>query len=89
MKTKLSTKGQVALPSRLRYLLDVNSLEALRFRVAAWVFIADDHDVSHLPKWVSTARQTTDGHLVQLAESKSATLETLDRKTPRAFLIPH
>ena len=31
-------------------------------------FISDDLDVSHLPAWVKTAKQTTDGHLAQLAK---------------------
>lgn len=51
-------------------------------------FIDDDQDVSHLPSWVSTAKQTTDGHLAQLAASKGAVLATLDRGIPKAFLIP-
>src|SRR5580704_12786726 len=29
----------------------------------AFVFITDDHDVSRLPGWVKTPKQTTDGHL--------------------------
>jgi uncharacterized protein len=53
-----------------------------------FTFIPDDHDVSHIPAWVKTARQTTDGHLVQLAKAKSAILATLDERIPRAFLIP-
>jgi hypothetical protein len=56
--------------------------------IVRFAFIADDHDVSHLPGWVKTPRQTTDGHLVRLADSKNAILATLDRKIPRAFLIP-
>ena len=53
-----------------------------------FTFIPDDHDVSHIPGWVKTAKQTTDGHLVQLAKAKSAILATLDEKIPGAFLIP-
>jgi predicted nucleic acid-binding protein len=53
-----------------------------------FTFITDDQDVSHLPAWVKTAKQTTDGHLVQLAKAKGAILATLDRSLPRAFLIP-
>jgi predicted nucleic acid-binding protein len=56
--------------------------------VTKFVFLVDDHDVSHLPSWVKTPRQTTDGHLEQLAKSKHAVLATLDRQIPRAFLIP-
>jgi len=53
-----------------------------------FTFISDDHDVSHIPAWVKTARQTTDGHLAQLAKAKSAILATLDERIPGAFLIP-
>jgi predicted nucleic acid-binding protein len=53
-----------------------------------FTFIPDGQDVSHLPSWVRTARQTTDGHLAQLARANSAILATLDRSIPRAFLIP-
>jgi predicted nucleic acid-binding protein len=51
-------------------------------------FVSDDHDVSHLPAWVKTAKQTTDGHLAQLAKTNGAMLATLDRRIPRALLIP-
>jgi predicted nucleic acid-binding protein len=64
-------------------LLALKSAEALKF-----AFIADDHDVSHIPAWVKNAKQTTDGHLAQLARSKGAVLATLDRKIPGVFLIP-
>ena len=53
-----------------------------------FAFLPDDQDVSHLPSWVKTAKQTTDGHLVQLAGANGAILATLDRQIPRAFLIP-
>jgi predicted nucleic acid-binding protein len=53
-----------------------------------FVFVADDHDISHLPDWVKAASQTTDGHLAQLAKSKNAVLATLDRKIQRALIIP-
>lgn len=51
-------------------------------------FIADDRDVSHLPAWVKSARQTTDGHLAELAAAHDAVLATLDERIPGAFLIP-
>jgi len=54
----------------------------------AFTFIADDHDLSHMPSWVNTAKQTTDGHLVQLARAKGAILATLDKRIPGAFQIP-
>jgi predicted nucleic acid-binding protein len=53
-----------------------------------FTFIPDDHDVSHIPAWVKTAKQTTDGHLAQLAKAKNTILATLDKRTPGAFLIP-
>jgi len=64
-------------------LLRLKTGNALKF-----TFIFDDHDVSHLPAWVKTAKQTTDGHLAQLAKAKSAMLATLDKRIPGAFLIP-
>ena len=61
----------------------------LRLKAAsALKFIPDDHDISHLPAWVKTAKQTTDGHLAQLAKAKGAILATLDNRIPRAFQIP-
>ena len=53
-----------------------------------WTFIPDDHDISHLPRWVRTPKQTTDGHLAELARAYEAVLATLDRRIPRAFVIP-
>ena len=55
---------------------------------SALKFIPDDHDISNLPAWVKTAKQTTDGHLAQLAKAKGAILATLDNRIPRAFQIP-
>jgi predicted nucleic acid-binding protein len=51
-------------------------------------FIHDDQDISHLPSWVKTAKQTRDGHLVQLAAVHGALLATLDRRIRHAFVIP-
>jgi predicted nucleic acid-binding protein len=55
--------------------------------VYPFLFISDDHDISHLPRWVRTPRQTTDGHLVELARHNGAVLATLDEKIPGAYLI--
>ncbi len=49
--------------------------------------IPDDHDASHLPAWVKTPKQTTDGHLLELAGANGAILATLDTKIPGAYLI--
>jgi predicted nucleic acid-binding protein len=51
-------------------------------------FIADDHDISRLPAWVKTGRQTTDGHLAELARAHDSTLATLDERIPSEFVIP-
>src|SRR5260221_8245815 len=44
----------------------------------AHTFIADGHDISHLPNWVKGPKQTTDGHLFQLAQANGSILATLD-----------
>jgi predicted nucleic acid-binding protein len=51
-------------------------------------FIPDDHDILHLPAWVTTPKQTTDGHLLQLAAAHGAVLATLDERIPGAYIIP-
>jgi predicted nucleic acid-binding protein len=51
-------------------------------------FITDAHDISHLPAWVKTPKQTTDGHLAQLASANGLALATLDERIPGAYLIP-
>jgi uncharacterized protein len=56
-------------------------------RPLAVTFIPDDHDISHLPSWVRTPKQITDGHLAQLASANSAVLATLDEGIPGAYLI--
>lgn len=53
-----------------------------------WSFIPDAHDISHLPRWVRAPKQTTDGHLAELAKANEAILATLDRRIPHAFFIP-
>jgi uncharacterized protein len=52
-----------------------------------FTFLADDHDISHLPRWVKSPKQTTDGHLLELARANGAVLATLDEKIPGAYLI--
>ncbi len=63
-------------------------LQMKQAKGANFIFIGDDHDVSHLPTWVKTAGQTTDGHLLKLAGAKQAQLATLDARIPEAYLIP-
>jgi len=65
------------------FLLRLKKTAALPFS-----FIPDDHDVSHLPAWVKSPKQTTGGHLSELARANRATLATLDARIPGAFLIP-
>jgi len=51
-------------------------------------FLPDHNDISLIPAWVKIPKQTTDGHLLQLASANGAVLATLDGKIPGAFLIP-
>jgi predicted nucleic acid-binding protein len=55
---------------------------------SAFTFVPDDLDITHLPAWVKSLSQSTDGYLARLARAHGATLATLDRKIPGAFLIP-
>ena len=57
-------------------------------RARRFTFLADAHGAEHLPLWVKTGRQTTDGHLSALASAHASTLATLDRGIPGAFVIP-
>lgn len=52
-------------------------------------FIPDSQDIRRLPAWVKTAKQITDGHLSQLAQSNGIVLATLDERIPGAFIIPY
>ena len=55
--------------------------------VYPFVFLSDDHDISSLPRWVKTPKQTTDGHLVELARTHGAVLATLDEGIAGAYRI--
>ena len=59
-----------------------------RQKAVLFGFIGDDHDISRLPAWVKTGRQTTDGHLAELARAHDSELATLDERIPSAFVIP-
>ena len=63
-------------------LLQLKASESIRC-----TFIPDGHDISRLPRWVKRAKQTTDGHLAELAKANGAQLATLDGKIPGSFLI--
>jgi predicted nucleic acid-binding protein len=80
---------QAATPYALSIAEAKSALQRLRASGdIPFVFIADDQDASKLPMWVKTSRQTTDGHLAQLAKVKNGMLATLDRGIPGAFVIP-
>ncbi|CAN5124705.1 type II toxin-antitoxin system VapC family toxin [soil metagenome] len=64
-------------------LVAIKDFEGLNFQ-----FVADDQDASKLPAWVSGSKQTTDGHLLELASANDCLLATLDERIPGAFLIP-
>lgn len=51
-------------------------------RAVPFGFISDDHDISRLPPWVKSGRQTTDGHLAELAKAHDSALATLDERIP-------
>lgn len=51
-------------------------------------FLADSNDVSKLPSWVKSSKQTTDGHLAELAKAGGCVLATFDENIPGAFVIP-
>jgi uncharacterized protein len=75
------------------YGMDVAQAKSLLMELKAWKalpleFIPDGIDASHLPAWVKTPAQTTDGHLLQLAKANGAVLATLDEGIPGAYLIP-
>jgi uncharacterized protein len=63
-------------------------LRLKRAKVLPFAFISDGHDISHLPAWVKSPKQTTDGHLAELARVSSAVLATLDEKVPGSYRIP-
>jgi predicted nucleic acid-binding protein len=74
---------EITVADAKRQLAEMKSRSPLRF-----VFLADDHGADRLPAWVKTAKQTTDGHLADLARTHGSVLATLDRKIPGAFVIP-
>jgi len=50
--------------------------------------LGDELDGNQLPDWVSKSKQTTDGHLLELATSHHAQFATLDTGITGAVLIP-
>lgn len=55
---------------------------------ARHALLADDQAVRVFPTWCSSASQTTDAHLLELAAAHGAKLATLDTRIVGAFLIP-
>ena len=75
------------------YALPVSQARDLLFQMKSsrqvrFTFLADDRDISHLPKWAKGPKQLTDAHLLDLARAHGALLATLGRRIPSAFLIP-
>ena len=75
------------------YAVSVTQAQALLLKLKEseqyeFSFMADDHDASKLPSWVTLAKHTTDGHLAELAKANGCVLATLDENIPGAFLIP-
>ncbi|MGA7342278.1 MAG: PIN domain-containing protein [Terracidiphilus sp.] len=75
------------------YGMDVAHAKSLLQELKAWKelplgFISDGNDISSLPKWAKSPAQTTDGHLLQLANANGAALATFDEGIPGAFPIP-
>lgn len=64
-------------------------LRLKRGKALSFAFIPDDHDISHIPAWVKTAKQLTDGHLAELAEANGGILATFDMGISGAYVIPH
>jgi hypothetical protein len=63
-------------------------LRLKKSRRSLFTFIPDEHDVSHLPAWVKSPKQITDGHLTSLATAHGAILTTLDESIPGSHRIP-
>ncbi len=84
--------GFVRIASQVSsYGFTVQQAQSLLVRLKAknsLVFIPDENDISVLPSWVKRSRQTTDGHLAQLAKTNGALLATLDEAIPSSFSIP-
>lgn len=75
------------------YFVDVSTAKRAlsqlkRNKVIPVQFLPDDLEIDSLPPWVKTPRQTTDGHLIALANRHGIKLATLDKGIPGAFLIP-
>jgi uncharacterized protein len=75
------------------YSMDIAHARLLLVELKAWKalpleFISDGNDISKMPAWVTKSAQTTDGHLLELANAHGAALATLDERIPGAYTIP-
>jgi predicted nucleic acid-binding protein len=70
--------------------IDLARRMVARFRagIAEVRFVTDDRRAIHLPAWVNTPAQTSDGHLASLAISCGAKLATFDGRLAGAYAIP-
>lgn len=66
-----------------RHLAEMKASSRVRFEL-----ISDALGANKLPTWVKSGKQTTDGHLTELAKTNGAILATLDAGIPGAFVIP-
>jgi predicted nucleic acid-binding protein len=80
--SQVSTYGFRVVQAR-SLLLRLKTSRLFRFE-----FLPDANDIAHLPAWVTTPGQTTDGHLTQLAAANNALLATVDKGIPGAYIIP-
>ena len=79
----LRTGGRVTVKEAAATLAGM--IQTLRRR---HVFLPDDRLADRFPKWCQSAAQTTDAHLLELAEAHGLSLATLDTRIPDASLIP-
>jgi predicted nucleic acid-binding protein len=77
------TEGRVTVEEASRTLAGM--LDSLG---ACHVFLPDDQRARDFPEWCRHASQTTDAHLLGLAEAHRARLATLDAGIPGGFLVP-
>ena len=92
MQTRVSSKGQVVLPSPIRRKLGLRTGDPLDAEVESGriptAFAQVRRVFSLTPSPGFPCSVATEGHLAQLAKTNDAMLATLDKRIPRAFLIP-
>jgi len=71
------------VPQAKELLIELKKISECHFQ-----FASDRNDISSLPPWVNTPKQTTDGHLLELAKAHDAAFATLDLRIPGAHVIP-